>query len=196
MDTSSLNDIANPFDSNNYPDTYKEDLKLMSQYLGSGYADPALDGYTFVEYVCQLMNLWTNIYDKDTTSVKDYLRAWRTYTLYPDYMKFFKINNASDYDSNNAFNKMPAQLIGAWDLTNSKVAQLPAIQWSWANNGWQNVQYTDKQNTASDETLYGPYYLPTYDELNTPGPIRVSPYAQGIVNCHNRYLMQVGNNIS
>ena len=80
---------------------------------------------------------------------------------------------------------MPESLINSWDITDAS-ATTPALQYSYAINGYLDKQATDLNNP----------FKPNYNDINTPGPIQVSTYIQGIVNCHNRYLMQVGNSIT
>jgi hypothetical protein len=187
--TKAINDLADPFDPEEYPDTYAKDIKILSSYIGVDFIDPTKN---IIDETHKFMAMWYK-FNQNTSEVKDQLKAWRTYTSYSVYGKFFEVEQK--YDVNNKFNKMDEKLIRDWDI--SLIANgLAALQYTYAENGYKNPQITNHVNTLSDGTAYGPYFKPLYNDLNTPGPIQVSTYISGIVNCHNRYLMQIGNSIT
>ena len=189
LDTTAIADIADPFDPEEYPESSVQDLKLLSKYIGSDFISPSDD---IKAYSYSLMEEWDKC-QRDTYQVKTNRKAYRTYTRYSEYMDFHETSGV--YNVNQAFNKMPEELISNWDIS-VKAASMSALQYTYAENGYKNPQSTDSFNTASDGSTYPPHYNPIYDDLNSPGPIKVSPFISGIVNCHNRYLMQVGNSIT
>jgi hypothetical protein len=185
------NNYLNTLDPVYYNSSYKQDLSILSQYIGCGFLD---QNKTIIQNINEIMTNWNQI-GKNTPLLTKSALYKRTRTAYSQYLSFYNVTSPIKYDTNNSFNKMDQNLIIQWDISTT-IANAPALQWSWAKEGYQNRQDTTWLNTASDGTYYPPCYNPPYNELNTPGPIKVSPYIAGIVNCHNRYLMQVGNNIS
>jgi hypothetical protein len=190
LNTKSISDIGNPFNK-----TYKTSAKsfdLLSKYLGISLIDLEDD---IINKTHSIMQTWQN-FNKNTNLTKDDMNAWRVSASYTDFLKFHNVDSSIKYDTKKAFNKMPDTLVAAWDLSSDEAAQMPALQYVYAEDGYKNPQYTDKPNKSNDGTEYPAYYKPLYNELNIAGPLKVSPYISGIVNCHNRYLMQIGNSIT
>ena len=182
LNTASISNIANPFDEIEFPTSSKKDLAILAQYIGCKFL--ATDNRSMISDIHGLMENWIETYKQDTTLTKNSINAWRTMATYNDYLAFHQAS-PKPYDTSNPYNKMPEQLINKWDIS-VEACTMAALQYTYAENG-----YKDPQSTASK-----PGFKPVYDDLNTPGPIEVSTYIQGIVNCHNRYLMQVGNSIT
>jgi hypothetical protein len=183
----------NTMDPTFYKDTYVQDVNIYEQLIGCKTL-PQDPNKTIEQNIKDLMTQW-NDSNQNTSLLKSntlYIRARMTYS---QYQQFYGVGNTGNYYNTTQYNKMPEDLIIRWGYTNDTVAQMSALQWSYAENGYEYLQETDGYNTTPTDS-YPPYYKPTYNELNTPGPIRVSPFIEGIVNCHNRYLMQIGNNIS
>ena len=179
MNVKSVADVLDPFDPDEFKSTYQKALALLTKYIGSEFIDPKKD---FIEYVHELMKEWhTN--KQDTNLIKDNRHAWRTRATYSDYLNFH--STTGTYDPSNSYNLMPEKLINKWDISDN-AAKMDSLQYTYAAHGFQNPKAT-KDNLG---------FKPPYDQLNKPGPIEVSTYICGIVNCHNRYLMQIGNNIN
>jgi hypothetical protein len=190
----SMADIIDPFDPHAFPSTYAKDISMMANYIGCMFM-PINEEFSLVDYTTKLVNEWYEN-NRNTNLVKTNRNAWRTVADYFDYQEFMGVSKPTTYDTSNAYNKMHYDLISKWDVTDS-AARMAALQWSYAPPGKKVPDITYGVNVrASDNSSYGMFYKPNEDELSTPGPIKVSPYIAGIVNCHNRYLMQIGNNIS
>ena len=181
LNTNSINDIADPFDPIEYSSTYKQDLNILGQYIGSTFIDPKV---SIISYSISLMEEWINS-GQNTQTIKDSRKAWRKYTNYLEYLAFYGIPDAKKYDVNNSYNIMPESLIRSWDISD-KAASISALQYTYAEGGYKNPQSTDPKKP----------FKPSYDSLNVSGPIQVSVFITGIINCHNRYLMQIGNSIT
>ena len=178
----SMADIIDPFDPHTFKDTYSKDIAMMANYIGCNFMPVSVD-FDLVTYTTDLVNEWYDN-DKNTNLIKTNRQAWRITADYLDYQEFMGISSPKNYDVNDSYNKMHYDLISKWDITDN-AARMAALQWSYAPPGKKKPDITN-----------GVFYKPNENELNVPGPIKVSPYIAGIVNCHNRYLMQIGNNIS
>ena len=190
LQTDFANNYLNTMDPKYYKDTYLQDLAILKQYIGSDSIDQTVPIQT---KIIEIMKEWNDI-KQNTGLLKNNSKYQRLRTTYKQFLEFYDIENPDAY-VDTKLNIMPINLVQGWDISDT-AAEMPALQWTYAHNGYLNPQKTNIQNTDSNGDLYGPNYYPSYEELNTPGPIRVSAYSAGIVNCHNRYLMQVGNNIS
>ena len=179
----SINDLADPFDPEEYPDTYMKDIQILEKYLGVNIIDPKKD---IVAYTHEIMSMW-NKFSQNTYEVKKQLNALRTFTSYTQFLEFYGTTSTDQYKYNteNKFNKMPEQLVNDWDIS-ATACTISSLQYTYSENGYLNPQST-KDN---------PTFKPIYTDLNIPGPIKVSTFISGIVNCHNRFLMQVGNSIT
>ena len=186
------NNYLNTMDPKYYKDTYSQDVGILESYIGCKTLSQA---FTMDSTIYELMEKWNKL-GQNTPLLKSASPYIRSRTSYTAYQAFYGVADPVAYDSSKAFNKLPSELIKKWGYTTDSVATMPALQWTYAKDGYLNRQSTATENTDSEKNKYPAYYKPSYDELNSPGPIRVSPFPEGIVNCHNRYLMQIGNNIS
>lgn len=181
MEVGFANEYLNTFDPIYYSKSYQDDLKIMSEYIGSDFLDPKIE---IKEHIIKLMKNWTETYKKDSNSLRRDEKYIRKSCLYSDFLKFHNVSG--NYNFSIIYNKMPETLINTWD-TSEKASTMKALQYSYSENGYKNTQSTTDNN---------PPYKPSYNELSSPGNIKVSPYISGIVDCHNKYLMNIGNDIS
>lgn len=182
MEVGFSNNYMNTFDPHYYEKTYKDDVRILEDFIGCKTIDQTVDIKTTI---FSLMKSWNETYQQNTSALKQKKDYKRSRTSYSNYLEFYNVSTLVKYDPLNAYNKMPDQLILKWDIS-EQAASMNALQYTYAENGYKNPQSTDSRNP----------FLPTYNDLNTPGPIQVSTYISGIVNCHNRYLMQIGNSIT
>ena len=182
LETGFANHYMNTFDPHFYSSTYKQDVSILEKLIG---CKTIPQEKTIKSIIVDLMKKWNDTYNQNTQLMKQEPEFVRQHTSYLNYQEFFNITAPVSYDHNNPFNKMPEQLINSWDIS-PQAALMQALQYTYAENGYKNPQ----------DTRSTPGFKPSYADLNVPGSIQVSTYISGIVNCHNRYLMQVGNSIT
>ena len=187
------NNYMNTFDPKYYADTYTQDLQILWKYIGCTTIDQNI---SIQNNIITTMKSWNESWNKNTPAMKAAQGSIykRSRTTYSQFLNFYGVAGTK-YDPTRTTNIMPEKLVDSWDLSSEDVAKMPALQYTYATDGYLDPQSTSTPNQIGN-TFYPSYYKPPYDELNVPGPVIISPWIKGIINCHVRYLMQVGNYVS
>ena len=165
----------------------KENRDLYARHIGMNSSAIVTAGVNTIDAVKEAYKSWNTTYDKNVEVMKGanpgkYRRNHCTYSQYCQFLD----NTTNEESGFDIFELtmpkvMPPQIV--WNLDTSDVG---------ANMESAKYHYYDP---FTEEAIEATAYDPDYTELGEPGPIIPSTYISGIVNCHLRYLSEVGHTV-
>lgn len=156
--------------------------ELFARFTGTS----LLDTKNYIKELEDYFKEWDEKYQRDSRKMRnDVTQNLKRYICtIKDFIRFYGSTPDENVNFNDPkkLNKLPKSLVDAIDSTQDD-ANLSTAEYRWTNK-------------FSGEIITSTAKKPNYDEIGEPGEIVPSTFVTGIIDCHLKYIRQIGNQVT